>query len=65
MERMFGDLRNYWADSKRSQPETGWGAVIHISSRFLVAASWWLGLALAVTLYVTFQLVMAGIGAKK
>ena len=33
MERMFGNLSDYWADSKRSQPATPGGAVIHISSR--------------------------------
>ena len=44
MERMFGNLSDYWADSKRSQPATPGGAVIHISSRFIVGALWFIGI---------------------
>ena len=50
MERTLGSFSDFWTDSKRPQPETGWGAVIYTSSRFLVVACWWVGLAVAVTL---------------
>jgi hypothetical protein len=65
MERMFGNLSDYWADSKRSQPATPGGAVIHISSRFIVGALWFIGITAVVSLYFFYQIVLAGIGAKK
>ena len=65
MERMFGNLSDYWADSKRSQPATPGGAVIHISSRFIVGALWLIGITAVVSLYFFYQIVLAGIGAKK
>ena len=65
MERMFGNLSDYWADSKRSQPATLGGAVIHISSRFIVGALWFIGITAVVSLYFFYQIVLAGIGAKK
>ena len=65
MERMFGNLSDYWADSKRSQPATPGGAVIHISSRFIVGALWFIGITAVVSLYFFYQIVLAGIGVKK
>ncbi len=65
MERMFRNLSDYWADSKRSQPATPGGAVIHISSRFIVGALWFIGITAVVSLYFFYQIVLAGIGAKK
>ena len=65
MERMFGNLSDYWADSKRSQPATPGGAVIHISSRFIVGALWFIGITAVVSLYFFCQIILAGIGAKK
>ena len=65
MERMFGNLSDYWADSKRSQPATPGGAVIHISSRFIVGALWFIGITAVVSLYFFYQIILAGIGAKK
>ena len=65
MERMFGNLSDYWADSKRSQPATPGGAVIHISARFIVGALWFIGITAVVSLYFFYQIVLAGIGAKK
>ena len=65
MDRMFGNLSDYWADSKRSQPATPGGAVIHISSRFIVGALWFIGITTVVSLYFFYQIVLAGIGAKK
>jgi hypothetical protein len=65
MERMFGNLSDYWADSKRSQPATPGGAVMNISSRFIVGTLWFIGIAAVVSLYFFYQIVLAGIGAKK
>ena len=65
MERMFGNLSGYWADSKRSQPASPGGAVIHISSRFIIGALWFIGITAVVSLYFFYQIVLAGIGAKK
>ena len=65
MERMFRNLSDYWADSKRSQPATPGGAVIHISSRFIVGALWFIGITAVVSLYFFYQIVLAGIGVKK
>jgi hypothetical protein len=65
MERMYRNLSDYWADSKRSQPATPGGAVIHISSRFIVGALWFIGITAVVSLYFFYQIVLAGIGVKK
>jgi hypothetical protein len=65
MERMFRNFSDYWTDSKKTQPVTPGGAVIHISSRFLVAALWFIGITVAVSLYFFYQIILAGIGVKK
>ena len=65
MEGLFRNLCDYWADSKRSQPATPGGTVIHISSRFLVGTFWCIGITVLVSLYFFYQIVLAGIGAKK
>ena len=65
MERMFRNLSDYWADSKRSQPATPGGAVIHISSRFIIGSLWFIGIIAVVSLYFFYQIVLAGIGVKK
>ena len=65
MERMFRNFSDYWTDSKKTQPVTPGGAVIHISSRFIVGALWLIGITAVVSLYFFYQIVLAGIGAKK
>ena len=65
MERMFRNFSDYWTDSKKTQPITPGGAVIHISSRFIVAALWFIVITAVVSLYFFYQIVLAGIGAKK
>ena len=65
MERMFRNFSDYWTDSKKTQPVTPAGAVIHISSRFLVGALWFIGITVAVSLYFFYQIILAGIGVKK
>jgi hypothetical protein len=65
MERMFRNFSEHWADSKRSQPVTPGGAVLHISSRFLVAALWFIGITVAVSHFFFHQIILAGIGVKK
>ena len=65
MERMFRNFSDYWTDSKKTQPVTPGGAVIHISSRFLVGAFWFIGIIVVVSLYFFYQIVLAGIGVKK
>ena len=65
MERMFRNLSDYWTDSKRSQPATPGGAVIHIFSRFIVGVLWFIGITAVVSLYFFYQIVLAGIGVKK
>jgi hypothetical protein len=65
MERMFRNFSDYWTDSKKTQPVTPGGAVIHISSRRLVGALWFIGITVVVSLYFFYQIVLAGIGVKK
>ena len=65
MERMFRNFSDYWTDSKKTQPVTPGGAVIHISSRFIVGALWFIGITAVVSLYFFYQIVLAGIGVKK
>jgi hypothetical protein len=65
MNEMFGKLSAYWADSKRVQPETGWGVAVHISRRIIVAASWWVGLAVLLSIYLGYQLILIAVGARK
>jgi hypothetical protein len=65
MERMFRNFSDYWTDSKKTQPVTPGGAVIHISSRFLVGALWFIGITVVVSLYFLYQIILAGIGVKK
>jgi hypothetical protein len=65
MERMFRNFSDYWTDSKKTQPVTPGGAVIHISSRFLVGALWFIGITVVVSLYFFYQIILAGIGVKK
>ena len=65
MERMFRNLSDYWADSKRSRPATPGGAVVHISSRFIIGTLWFIGITAVVSLYFFYQIVLAGIGVKK
>jgi hypothetical protein len=65
MERMFRNFSDYCADSKKTRPVTPRGAVIHISSRFIVGALWFIGITAVVSLYFCYQIVLAGIGVKK
>jgi hypothetical protein len=65
MERMFRNFSDYWTDSKKTQPVTPGGAVIHIYSRFLVGALWFIGITVVVSLYFFYQIILAGIGVKK
>jgi hypothetical protein len=65
MERMFRNFSDYLTDSKKTQPVTPGGAVIHISSRFLVGALWFIGITVVVSLYFFYQIILAGIGVKK
>ena len=65
MEKMFEKVSAYWADSKKTQPETGWGAGVHIARRFIIAASWWVGLAFLLSLYLGYQLTLIAIGGKR
>ena len=62
MERMFRNLSDFWSDSERVQPLTPMGAVMNISSRFIVSALWFLGISVAVSVYFFYQIIKAGMG---